>query len=157
MSNEISCSVMPYNITNLPSDKMKKIFIITDDLIEIRLEIKNILISIYNKKRDFNKYEFIECQDGIESLYTIYKHSNNDIVCLITDEFMDFMNGTESVRIINDLIIKRKIIKFPIILSTNFLDRENILNIKNYNLDIILNKPVNRKIILEILTKHKLV
>lgn len=130
----------------------KKI-IIADDMTSIRTAVKNILLSAL---KDYNEeYDIIECTDGIEILnqiYTLYSFSGDvTISCIITDQFMNFMNGSDIIKIIHSLVKENKIRKIPIIVATAFQDEININNILSSNPDKILNKPLNKAMLLSAL------
>lgn len=126
----------------------KKI-LIADDVSTIRSSIKNILTTLFSKTQE--EYDIIECTDGIEILnkiYELYSYSGEVVIsCLITDQFMNFMNGSDAIRIIHSLESEHKIKKIPIIVATAFQDEININNILSVNPDKILNKPVNKVVL----------
>ena len=91
----------------------------------------------------------------MEILQYIYNEFNlngaSNITCIITDQFMNFMNGTDTIMIVNKLIEDKRIKKIPIIFQTAFLDGANMSLIKSVSPEFILNKPVNKQQLIEAL------
>jgi CheY-like chemotaxis protein len=61
------------------------------------------------------------------------------------------MNGSDAIKIIHSLVSENKIKKIPIIVATAFQDEININNILSSNPDKILNKPLNKAVLLDAL------
>ncbi len=105
----------------------------------------NYLISIVKSiLNQYNtKYELIPLYDGLEILKKLRKdrEDGNRIKCIITNEDMDFINGSEAIRVIRNLEKKKKIKNIKIISIVRNNDKENIDNIINCGSDIFLKKP----------------
>ena len=126
----------------------RKIVIIEDDRI-MNMTIKNLLMKIINlKKLDIL---VIQCYDGIDLLKEIMDDQKNGnlIDLIITDENMEFMNGTQALSILRDLESKSKV-KLPYIVSSTtdqISDQKmNLLSIKK-----ILPKPIDRNSLTNVL------
>jgi len=81
----------------------KEIILVVDDNQFIRYSIKNILCEIFKEfKKDF---QILEGWDGIDTLkYIMDDQKNNNLIkCLITDELMEFVDGSLSISILKQL------------------------------------------------------
>lgn len=151
-NNHLSINVNGFsNNEDIYFKQNKQYIFIADDVNDIRKSIKNLVISIY--KKNINKIEIIECSDGIEVVYNIYKlyqdNKVNFINCIITDQFMNFLNGTDIANILNKLVNDNKINKIPLIFCTAFQDNINISDIMSNKPDKILNKPVSKSCLIQ--------
>ena len=110
--------------------------------------IKNVLLilKIYD-------IEIIELSDGIELLNVIIKDKNYQIIYIFTDENMEFLNGSETVRIIRKMEANNKIQNYPIASITAFEDTQTRENIRNSGVNSILTKPCNKSDITNLLSK----
>ena len=110
--------------------------------------IKNVLLilKIYD-------IEIIELSDGIELLNVIIKDKNYQIIYIFTDENMEFLNGSETVRIIRKMEANNKIQNYPIASITAFEDTQTRQNIRNSGVNSILTKPCNKSDITNLLSK----
>ena len=104
-----------------------------DDNKFIRNGIVTLIINVLSNLQ-INDVEILELSDGIELLYVIIKDSNR-IKYVFIDENMEFMNGSESVRIIRKMEKDNKINKFHIVSLTAFED--------DYYKNLILDSGVN--------------
>lgn len=133
-----------------------KYILIADDVKSIRSSLKNILNSVL---KSFNStFEILESTDGIELLNQIYglSNSNKVISFIITDQFMNFMNGSEAISIINNLVLNKKISKIPIIVNTAFQDQINIKAINDVNPDKVVTKPLTKSALFDIIKEFKI-
>jgi CheY-like chemotaxis protein len=114
------------------------------------------LITIF---KAFEEIQVVECADGVETLNFLYVHyfkeNHSNISCIITDEFMNFMNGTDSVKVIKKWFMDKKIGEIPIIFTTAFLDHSNISYIEAQKPNKIINKPVEKTKLLDALKEVK--
>jgi len=70
--------------------------------------------------------------------------NNNMIKCVITDELMEFVDVSSSIRILKQLEKKNKIKKIAYISLTSFDDDINKINIHSSGVDAIITKPCSR-------------
>jgi len=70
--------------------------------------------------------------------------NNNLIKCIITDEFMEFVDGSLSITILKQLENKNKIKRTPIISLTSIDDDINKINIHSSGADAIITKPCSQ-------------
>ena len=66
---------------------------------------------------------------------------------------MEFLNGSEAVRIIRKMEENNKILHYPIVSITAFEDTQTRQNIINSGVDSIITKPCNKSDILHLLSK----
>jgi len=102
------------------------------------------LISKNSKGED---YEIITANDGVKILNYIIEDQfkGNLIKCIITDENMEFINGSEAVRILASLCRRNKIRSVPVIFLSSHQD-DFILNTISDVLDCeLMTKPISIK------------
>jgi hypothetical protein len=100
------------------------------------------------------KINIIETEDGIETAYFVYKAATLGvkISMIFSDENMNFFNGTQSSKVVNELNQKSKLSEIPFYLVTSF--SENLFNgINMQNITKILNKPLCKNEAYEILNE----
>lgn len=117
--DNISC----INLTH-KKDENRRIILIVDDHKFIRESLKKLINKILEKK-DLTKHFIVK--EVIDGSYLISQIVNdqfneNKISCVITDENMEFINGSEAVRIIRELEKNKKIKPLIIASSTAFED-----------------------------------
>ena len=125
--------------------------LVIDDHKFVRNSIVNLIKNVL-KVLQIKNAEIIEGCDGIELLNIVMKDKNNLIKYIFTDENMEFLNGSETVRIIRKLENGKKIPKYQIISITAFDDSETRNNIINSGVDSILSKPCTKNDINKILS-----
>ena len=91
-------------------------------------------------------YKVILACDGIEMLNMVRldQSEGNLIKCIITDENMEYLNGSQSVKIIRDLEKEGKIKPIIIITSTCHEDVETKNIIYEAGSQLILSKPLDK-------------
>ena len=88
----------------------------------------------------------------------IYDQSQNNLIkCVITDENMEYMNGSDAIKIIRKLEIFNKINYTPIATITAFEDNSIKDNIIKKGSDYILSKPCNENQLKEFLEKFMII
>jgi len=108
--------------------KYEKIVIIVDDNEIIRESIKRILKSV--NKSEKKKISVICLGDGIELIYLVMMDQmmKNIIKIIISDEQMIYLNGSDCFRILNDMVLGKKINKIPFVFCSSNPDNSNQLN-----------------------------
>jgi len=172
-TNDVQKKEISYNITNkntsLDLSKNQKIknidnktiiYIIIDDNLYIRNSQKN-LLDIYfknwKKNNSSSKYNFeiIDGADGIDLLkFVIEPNYSSRIRGVFIDENMEFMNGSEAVRIIRKFQNFNKIPKFKIATVTAFEDSITKNNILQAGVDEIYPKPFKRDYLIDFFNKY---
>jgi len=148
---------LPYNkYKDKEQDYLKKlnddslIYIVIDDNIHIRNSEKNLLNKFFKdwkKKNSNSKFNFnvIDGGDGIDALkFIIDPLLSKRIRGIFIDENMEYMNGSEAIKIIRKFQIVNKINKFNIASITAFEDSITKANIIQAGSDDIYIKPLSR-------------
>jgi len=104
------------------------------------------------------KFEVKTLTDGLDLINEVIKdvEEGNRIKCVLTDENMDFLNGSESIKIIRSLESRNKIKNIKIISITCHEDKETLGNIINSGADMVLVKPATKDIIYSSLLNLKI-
>ena len=131
--------------------KKKKRILIVDDNKYIRQAIKNLVRSSVEERKQTEDFEILEGNDGVDILkYVIYDQINNSIKCILTDENMEYLNGSEAIKILRNLEKHNKIKYINITSITSFEDNYTINSITSAGADLIVGKPVTKKKLMEI-------
>jgi len=131
-------------------DMTKKIFIIIDDNKYIRESVRNILERILKEKNYLHLVEILEGSDGVDLLkFSIDYFYTQRIQLVITDENMEFMQGSAAIKILREFEMQNKIPHYCIFSSTSFEDKISQDYIKDAGADFILNKPLNKEKLLQ--------
>jgi len=86
----------------------------------MRDTLKNLIYRILKKKNLIDNIDIIEGTDGVDILYkVIHDQEINHIKCIITADNMEYMKGSEAIRILTCFNIK-KIRKIPFIILRSF-------------------------------------
>ena len=105
------------------------------------------------------KYDIIEAEDGIDLIKLVCEDQLNDnrIRAVFTDENMEYINGSEAIKILKDLERNFKIKSYCNFFSiTAFEDKETKENILKSKVDEIISKPASKTQIKLILDKYDL-
>ena len=134
-------------------NQKRNIIITVDDNNLINKSVKKIIEKIL--KENDKDYEVIVATDGIDILKLIRKDQSNGnlIKCIITDENMEYMDGSEAIKIVRNYEKIGKIKPVNIITSTCHEDKNITQHILNCGSQIILKKPLN-KVELEKVFRH---
>ena len=133
----------------LPEKKMFSI-VVVDDHKFIRQTIIKLIEQVLCESQ-INDIEIIELCDGIELLNTVIKDKSNLIKCIFSDENMEFMNGSEAIRIIRKLEGNNRIPCYRIVSITAFEDIETKNYLSKSGFNSILIKPCTKSNIRNIL------
>ena len=126
--------------------------LVVDDCYSIRKPLVKQLLSII----DLSLYEIIEYDDGIDIINHFINESKiglNKVDFIFTDENMIYLNGSDAIRLLRNLIFSERISKnqtLKIVSTTGFDDINQIEAIKQSGVDYILHKPVKKKELLEV-------
>ena len=137
--------------TNINNEVIKKkIILIADDNHIINNSNKKIVNEICKEKK--LDYDIICCSDGIDILKFITDEITFSEVCIIiTDENMEFLNGSEAIRIIRTIEERKKNSQIFIISLTSHEDISIINYIKESGADRVLTKPLSKNKLKELL------
>ena len=136
--------------------KKEKILIVDDNYYNNEAT-KNILRKIL--KEAGSEIEIITGSDGADIIHQIIldQSKGNEIRCIITDENMEYINGSEAIRIIRNLERKNKI-KFVNIISVTGNEGSEFSNeIVEAGADLVLGKPLKRLLIQKTLKQFNII
>ncbi len=93
------------------------------------------------------KTNIIEANDGLETIFLIYKAITLGIKIsfIISDENMNFLNGTKSSVVLKEIYEKKKINDIPFYLLTANSNDFNNKYLKDNNIISIINKPLENE------------
>ncbi len=138
---------------NVASDK-SNVIVIVDDHKLVRETTVNLVTKVL-KNLEMDDFRFIEASDGIDLLNIIKTDTKNKIKCIFLDENMEYVNGSEAVKIIRHLEAKKKIPSYNIVSTTAFDDVQTLNNIKDAGFNLILHKPCSKSTITEVINNLK--
>ena len=123
--------------------KRAKILIVDDNCYNSEAT-KNILNKIFKESR--SERDIIICSDGVDILYQIIQDQSrgNEIKCIITDENMEYINGSEAIRIIRNLERCNKIKFVNIISATGNDEYQYTSEIIKAGAQLVLSKPIQK-------------
>lgn len=88
--------------------------------------------------------EVIQARDGIDTLKFIMEDQKENLIKIVfTDEHMELMNGSESVRFVKRLEKEGKIKKVQFVSVTCFTDEITKSNIESAGMDYVIQKPIS--------------
>lgn len=148
-SRSYSENLSQYCSSNYANNSKRPIILVADDNHIINESNKRILMNICREKS--LNYEIVSCQDGIDILkYVSDESSFGDIKIIITDENMEYLNGSEAIRIIRTLEDRKRAPKKVIISLTCHEELSILKNIKESGADLIITKPLSKQKIIHI-------
>lgn len=154
-----SVSISTYNKLSTPciqpiEKKQKPVIIVVDDSISLRKSVINLL----KKLSQFSDFEFIECCDGIETLHLVFinQTENRSIEIIVTDENMEYMCGSSTIKLLRNLEANNKIPKIFMVSLTAFVDDTSISYIKSSGANMVLPKPLTNDLAVMIYKSYDL-
>ncbi len=137
----------------------RKIILIVDDHKYIRECLKNLLNKAFQKFNLNKSFKIEEAEDGSEIIRRIIEdqYNRNRIKCVITDEHMEFMNGSEAVQFLKSMEKKRKI--QPIIFASNSSFENSAMrkHMRDVGFDFFLSKPCSESEVYDFLKECKII
>jgi CheY-like chemotaxis protein len=134
-----------YNIEDVLNPKRYKI-ITVDDNKYVNNSVKNIIEAILNENYRGKDYDVLTGCDGIDILNFIREDqvNGNLIKCIITDENMEFLSGSQAIQIVRNFE-KSNIIK-PVNLITSTCHEDEVIknSILESGAQMVLSKPLNK-------------
>jgi len=136
-------------IENLDLDSNKLVILVIDDNYYIRKSIANLInntLKSLRKTMNFSaEFEIIEGGDGIDALKSVIDPKiGSRIKALFIDENMEYLNGSETVRLVRNFQKLNKINKFNIVSVTAFEDPVTKQNVMNAGVNEIFSKPLTK-------------
>lgn len=125
------------------------VFLVIDDNLYIRNSVKNVLkstLKILKKKKLIKKeYEIFDGGDGVDALkYLIDPNIGSRVKGIFIDENMEYLNGSETIKIIRKFQDLNKVHKFNIATVTAFEDADTRATILEAGVDEIYPKPLSK-------------
>lgn len=117
------------------------VFIVADDSPSLRKSLKNVVEKCLRKNSI--RAITVECCDGLDIVNLVVKDQKkgNNIVCILTDENMEFYNGSEALKILKRFEDDRRIKLMPkMICVTSFEDEYSKDSLYALGFDGILQK-----------------
>ena len=103
-------------------------------------------------------FKIIEGDDGVDILSRVIQNQlDGKLKCIFTDEHMEYLNGTDAMRIIRNLERENKVSKNIIISVTSMEDQNSKDFIMDSGADYIISKPYSKNQILTALSKYGVV
>ena len=120
----------------------KNFVLVVDDNHLINDANKNIVYKCFEKIG--MKVKIILCSDGVDIVsHVLNENIRKNIKCVITDENMEYINGSEAIKFIRKLESKFYIHHIPCISVTSHEDKNIIDNIYASGANHVLSKPLN--------------
>jgi len=146
---------------NLDLNSNKFVFLVIDDNFYIRKSITNLInTTLKSLKKTLNfsaDFEIIEGNDGIDALkYVIDAKIGSRIKAIFIDENMEYLNGSETVKLIRSFQSVNKINKFHIASVTAFEDPVTRQNVMNAGVNEIFPKPLSKSHLVDFFQRYKI-
>lgn len=142
------------------SETNKKIIVIDDNQI-IRNSIKRMLESALTNKPETEKIDICSGTDGIDLIKFIFPDNNiidtQKVLCVFIDENMEYLNGSDAVKILRHLETKNKLHHINVVSVSCHEDSKFVDFILSSGVDFFLSKPVSKNDITNVLKKLKII
>lgn len=139
----------------LNMDNIDAIILIVDDDYFCRNTLKSLVQKILSKL-SLNKVIVKKGSDGIDTINLVIQDQikYNKIKLVISDENMNYCNGSDSYYLLNKMYKNDKLKKIPLWILTALEDDNELKNIKNKSgCDLILKKPASYTLLYENISK----
>lgn len=135
-----------------------KRILLVDDVYLVRKNLKKLVSDIC---KEYKIKCTIEClSDGLETLTTVISDSmeeDSHTKLIISDENMNWINGSVSFKILSNLIMDNKIAKTGLVILTALEEEDVINNLKKESkADYVIKKPANKHQLRPIIDKFLL-
>lgn len=145
------------NLFNKKGNSKKPKIVVVDDNHFINNSVKNLLEKVLRETD--SEYEIIQQTDGIELVNSIIEDQTNGnlIKCVFTDENMEYINGSEAIKILRNLEGKSKIKNVKIF---SISCQEDILSVNlmiDSGADRVLGKPLSKNSLIILLKEMKII
>ena len=106
-----------------------------------------------------SEYEIIQLTDGIELIKSIIDDQSNGnlIKCVFTDENMEYINGSEAIKILRLLEGKSKVKNVKIFSISCHEDNISVKIMKDSGADRVLTKPLSKNSLAIMMKEMKLI
>lgn len=139
-------------------EENKNYIIVIDDVSFVRNSIRKNLETIFLENK--SPYKVITGSDGVDLLWYIVddQRNGNRIKCVITDESMEFMNGSFAVSLLKGINEEGKIPELPILIcSTGYSDDQMLSSLINCGFNEVIDKNPKKTILQSTLKKYDLI
>ena len=150
--NELIIFNYNFSLFGCINSSSENYIVVVDDHKLVRINTIN-LIKLTLSSLNIDNFTIIEGSDGIDLLNIVRKDENCKIKCVFTDENMEYLNGSEAVKIIRKLEQNNKFKPQHIVTITAFDDNGTRNNILESGVNSILSKPCSKTAIKSILQK----
>lgn len=141
--------------TNFNAQKNK--ILIIEDYEAIRKSMKEVINRTLIELDILKSFDIVEGNDGVDMLKLVIDDQiNHNIKCILTDENMNYVNGSDAIKIIKDLVKFGKVKEIPIYSVTSFTDELSQKNILMSGAKEIIRKPCSINDIKRIFKELKL-
>ena len=153
-NDDVAININPYP-TNEFTSKGK--ILVVDDSKYILDAMRNLIKNIMSKAKC--DLEIITGSDGVDIIKNVIddQAKGNLIKCIITDENMEYINGTEAIRLLRSLEKQNKIRHFTIISATSEEDVQSINYIKEAGADLVMSKPLSRHALIKVFQDFQII
>ena len=124
----------------------KNIILIVDDNITILKAINSLIYKFLVSKKIERKYQIIMALDGIEALNLVYSdviNNFNSIKLIISDEMMNYMNGSELYSNLETKIFEKRREKIPFVICSAFSNISHFEKMHELGVDFY-KKPLSK-------------
>lgn len=140
--NDRIIEILDGNSNNINVELISKDYILIADDNHLINDVNKKIIETCLKKLNAD-YEIILCSDGVDIIRNILNEKmKKSIKCIITDENMEFLNGSEAIKFVRNLESKNYLDKIPIISVTSHEDKTIVNNILSCGANHVLSKPL---------------
>ena len=110
------------------------------------------------EEKHVKRIKVIIARDGIDCLWKVRETAKNGghFDLLIIDETMPFLSGSNTIELLNNIMQKKEVKKFPIVSVTAYFDESTMEDIKKKFANDVFNKPLNLKKLEEILVTYEI-
>ena len=137
--------IKPNNLEKKPKEKEILNVIISDDEDLTRSASMRVIKKYFDTNIINTKYvlNLIETRDGLQIFEKYYDFisKGKEIFCIISDESMNYLNGSETSVILKNIVEKNNLKKIPFYLVSAY-PKENFMKLLNDSLDNFFNKPI---------------
>ena len=118
-----------------------------DDNQFINDSLKNLIQKVVTENN--KDFQIIQLPDGIDMIKCIIDDQahGNMIKCIFTDENMEYINGSEAIKILRNFEIKNKTKHIKIISISCQENNSSVKLIIDSGADLVLGKPISKQII----------
>ena len=154
LEENMNISSFGFSIDGTNFDNNLFSILVVDDHQFVRQNTVNLIKSVLSSLNICN-FRIIEGCDGIDLLNFVRNDKENKIKLIFTDENMEFLNGSQAVKLIRKFEKNQNIKTYEIISITAFDDEETKNYIYKSGINVILSKPCTKSEILKYLIKCK--